>query len=221
MEKVKLVVKHREASGTRAARRLRRQGLIPGVLYGHGRSAVALAVEPASLREALATEAGTHAVLEVVFEDQKKVHRAIVKDLQLDKVRHVVTHVDLQEVRLDEVVETRVAVRFEGVSRGVKMGGILDEVLREVTVKGLVTEIPESLPVDITELGVGDALHVSDITAPEGLEILDDPELVLCSVLAPRAVVIEEVAEEEAEAAPEAAAEPEVIGKQKEGEAEE
>ncbi len=221
MEKVKLVVKHREASGTRAARRLRRQGLIPGVLYGHGRSAVALAVEPASLREALATEAGTHAVLEVVFEDQKKVHRAIVKDLQLDKVRHVVTHVDLQEVRLDEVVETRVALRFEGTSKGVKMGGILDEALREVTVKGLVTEIPESLPVDITELGVGDTLHVADITPPEGIEILDDPELVLCSVLAPRAVVIEEVAEEEAEAAPEAAAEPEVIGKQKEEEAEE
>jgi large subunit ribosomal protein L25 len=221
MEKVKLVVHHRDASGSRAARRLRREGHIPGVLYGHGKPAVLLAVEPSALREALATEAGTHAVLEVVFEDQKRVHRAIVKDMQLDAVRHVVTHVDLEEVRLDQVVESKVAVRFEGTSAGVKMGGMLDEALREVTVKGLVTDIPEHLVLDITELSLGDAAHVSDLRVPEELEVLDDPETVLCSVLAPRKIEVEEEVEEGVEeAVEEAAAEPELVGKHKEEEAE-
>jgi len=221
MEKVKLVVQHREAAGSRGARRLRREGRIPGVLYGHGKPATLLSVEPAQLRAALSTGAGTHAVLEVVFEDQKKVHRAIVKEMELDRVKHTVTHVDLEEVRLDQVVETRVAVLFEGTSKGVKMGGMVDEVSREVTVKGLVTDIPEHLVVDITELGLGDAAHVADLHVPDGLEVLDDAELVLCSVLLPRkAEVVEEVEEGVEEAVEEAPAEPEVISKHKEEEAE-
>ena len=221
MEKVKLVVQHREETGSRAARRLRRQGRIPGVLYGHGKPAVLLSLEPSALREALSTDAGTHAVLEVVFEDQKKVHRAIVKEMELDRVKHTVTHVDLEEVRLDQVVETKVAVRFEGTAKGVKMGGMVDEVSREVTVKGLVTDIPEHLVVDITDLGIGDAAHVSDLRVPDELEVLDDAELVLCSVLLPRKAEVEEVAEEGIEeAAEEAPAEPEIIGKHKEEEAE-
>jgi len=222
MEKVKLVVQHREATGSRAARRLRRDGRIPGVLYGHGKPAVHLSVEPAALRAALSTGAGTHAVLEVVFEDQKKTHRAIVKEMELDRVKHTVTHVDLEEVRLDQVVETRVAVRFEGTAAGVKMGGMVDEVSREVTVKGLVTDIPEHLVLDISELGIGDAAHVSDLQVPEDLEILDDPEQVLCSVLLPRKAEVEEEVEEGVEEGveEEAPSEPEVIGKHKEEEAE-
>jgi len=221
MEKVKLIVQHREAAGSRAARRLRREGRIPGVLYGHGKPATLLSVEPAALRAALTTGAGTHAVLEVIFEDQKRVHRAIVKEMELDRVKHTVTHVDLEEVRLDQVVESRVAVRFEGTAKGVKMGGMVDEVSREVTVKGLVTDIPEHLVVDITDLGIGDAAHVSDLQVPEELEVLDEPELVLCSVLLPRKAEVEEVAEEGLEeVAEEAPAEPEIIGKHKGEEAE-
>jgi len=219
MEKVKLVVQHRETTGSRAARRLRREGHIPGVLYGHGRPAVHLAVEPGALRAALSTDAGTHAVLEVVFEDQKKVHRAIVKELELDRVKHTVTHVDLEEVRLDQIVETKVTVRFEGTAKGIKMGGMVDEVSREVTVKGLVTDIPEHLVVDITELSIGDAAHVSDLQVPEELEVLDGPEQVLCSVLLPRKVEVEELEEGAEVIAEEAPAEPEIIGKHKEEEA--
>jgi large subunit ribosomal protein L25 len=129
--------------------------------------------------------------------------------------------VDLEEVRLDQVVETKVAVRFEGTAKGVKMGGMVDAVTREVTVKGLVTDIPEHVVVDITELGLGDAAHVSDVQLPEELEILDEPDTVLCSVLMPRKAEVAEEAEEGAEeAAEEAPAEPEVIGKHKEEEAE-
>lgn len=224
MDNVRLPVRARHETGSRAANRLRKQGLIPGVLYGHGKAAVLFAVEPAQLREAMSTDAGRHAVLEVTLEGQKRAHRAIIKDLELDPVRHVVTHVDLQEIRLDEVIEAKVTLRFEGPSAGEKAGGMLDEATREVAVKGKVTEIPEHIAVDITAMAVGDALYVKDLAVPEGLEVLDDPELVLCSVLMPRKVAeVVPTEEEEAAAAAEAeeAAEPEVIGKGHKEEAEE
>jgi large subunit ribosomal protein L25 len=224
MDNVRLPARPRHETGSRAANRLRKQGLIPGVLYGHGKPAVMLAVEPAHLREAMSTEAGSHAVLEVTLEGQKRTHRAIIKELELDPVRHVVTHIDLQEIRLDEVIEAKVAVRYEGPSAGEKAGGILDEATREVAVKGKVTEIPEHVSIDITAMEVGDALYVKDMAVPEGLELLDDPELVLCSVLMPRKVT-EAVPGEEEEVAEEVeaeeAAEPEVIGRGHKEEAEE
>jgi large subunit ribosomal protein L25 len=213
MDKVSIVVKHRDVTGTPAAKRLRREGLIPGVLYGHGKDAVLISVEPHALRDALGTEAGMHAVLDVTFEDQKRAHKAIVKELELDRVKHHVIHVDLQEIRLDEVIESMVTVRFEGESRGVKMGGLLDEAVREVTVKGKVTDIPEHLVVDIAHLSLGDTATVADLQVPEGIEVLDAPDEVLCSVLSPRKAeaALEEI--EEAAEAVAAAAEPEVVGK--------
>jgi large subunit ribosomal protein L25 len=214
MDKVNLVVHHRDVTGTRAAKRLRRAGLIPGVLYGHGKDATLIAVEPHALREALLSEAGTHAVLDVTFEGQKRGHKAIVKELELDRVKHTVIHLDLQEIRLDETIETTVSVHFEGESKGVKMGGVLDEATREVAVKGIVTEIPEHLVIDISDLGLNETARVADLIVPEGLEVLDDPEEVLCSVLLPRkAEVVEEVEGEEVAAPAEAEAEPEIVGK--------
>jgi large subunit ribosomal protein L25 len=218
MDNVSIVVHKRDVTGTRAAKRLRRSGLIPGVLYGHGKDAVLIAVEPHLLREALGTSAGTHAVLDVKFEGQKRGHKAIVKELELDRVKHTVIHVDLQEIRLDETIETSVAVHFEGESKGVKAGGMLEEAIREVTVKGLVTAIPEHLVIDITDLAMGDNAKVSDLQVPEGIEVLDDPDEVLCSVLAPRKADVTIEGEEAAEAP--APAEPEVVGKAEAGEAE-
>ncbi len=218
MDNVNIVAHKREVTGTRATKRLRKQGLIPGVIYGHGKEAVLIAVEPHALREALSTDAGTHAVLNVTLEGQKRGHKAIVKDLTLDRVKSNVIHVDFQEIRLDEMIETTVAIHFEGESAGVKLGGMLDEATREVTVKGIVTAIPEHLTIDISGLDIGSTLKVADLEVPEGIEIQDDPEEVLCSVLAPRkAVEGEEEAEEAAEAAP--GAEPELVGKKEETEA--
>jgi large subunit ribosomal protein L25 len=219
MDNVNIVVHKRDVTGTRASKRLRKEGLIPGVLYGHGKDAVLIAVEPHALREALGTGAGTHAILNVTFEGQKRGHKAIVKEMALDRVKHSVIHVDLQEIRLDETIETTVAIHFEGESRGVKAGGMLDEAVREVAVKGIVTEIPEHLVMDITELDVNATLKVADLQVPEGIEVLDDPEEVLCSVLPPRKVEAEEVPEAEEIPEAEAAAEPELVGK-KEDEAE-
>lgn len=209
MDKVSLVVQPRDTTGSRSARRMRGAGLIPGVLYGHGKSATLIAVDPHELRAALTTDAGMHAVLDITIAGHKRAHKAIVKDMQHDPVKPKVTHIDLQEIRLDEVIETTVAIHFEGESRGVKLGGMLEEAIREVNVKGKVTAIPEHLVIDITELAMGQTAKVSDVQVPEGLEILDDPEAVLCSVISPRGVGAEgEEGEEEV-----ATGEPELVGK--------
>ncbi|HEY5388469.1 MAG TPA: 50S ribosomal protein L25 [Thermoleophilia bacterium] len=214
MDKVSLVVQKRDVTGTRNAKRLRKSGLIPGVLYGHGKEAKVLAVDPHTLRVALSSSAGTHAVLEVTFEGQKSAHHAIVKELELDRVKSTVIHIDLQEIRLDETIETTVAVNFIGEAKGVKTGGMLDESTREINVRGLVTAIPEHFELDISELDVNDTAKVADLVAPEGIEILDDPEQVICSVLPPRK--IEEEVEEGAEeglAEGVEGEEPEIVGK--------
>jgi len=220
MDNVSIVVHKRDVTGTRATKRLRKSGLIPGVIYGHGKDAVLIAVEPHVLREALHTSAGMHAVLDVTFEGQKRGHKAIVKQLDLDRVKSNVVHVDLQEIRLDETIETSVAIHFVGEAKGVKAGGMLDEAVREVTVKGVVTAIPEHLVMDISDLDMNETLKVADLQVPEGIEVLADPEDVLCSVLPPRKVEAEEGEEgEEGAVAEAAAAEPELVGK-KEDEAE-
>ena len=213
MDKVSIVVQPRDVTGSRAARRLRKAGLIPGVLYGHGKEATMFAVDPHVMRAALSTGAGTHAVLEITVEGHKRAHHAIIKDMELDPVKSTLTHLDLQEIRLDETIETTVAVSFEGEAKGVKSGGMLDESTREVTVRGLVTAIPEHLVLDIRDMDINDTAKVGDLVVPEGLELLDDLEQVLCSVLPPRKVE-EEVEEGAAEAAEGAAeAEPEIVGK--------
>ncbi|MCX6371951.1 MAG: 50S ribosomal protein L25 [Actinobacteria bacterium] len=213
MDRVSIVVQPRDVTGSRAARRLRKAGLIPGVLYGHGKEATLIAADPHALRAALSTGAGTHAVLAVTVEGQKAAHHAIIKDMELDPVKSTLTHIDLQEIRLDETIETTVAVSFVGEAKGVKAGGMLDESTREVAVKGLVTAIPERLVLDISEMDINDTAKVGDLVVPEGLEIVDDPEQVLCSVLPPRKVEEEgeEGAAEVAEGAPEA--EPGIVGK--------
>ena len=213
MDNVSIVVQPRDVTGSRAARRLRKAGLIPGVLYGHGKEATMFAVDPHVMRAALSTGAGTHAVLEITVEGHKRAHHAIIKDMELDPVKSTLTHLDLQEIRLDETIETTVAVSFEGEAKGVKSGGMLDESTREVTVRGLVTAIPEHLVLDISDMDINDTAKVGDLVVPEGLELLDDLEQVLCSVLPPRKVE-EEVEEGAAEAAEGAAeAEPEIVGK--------
>ena len=219
MERVKLEVKPRDAAGSREARRLRRSGLIPAVLYGSGKAAVSIAVDEHALRAAVGTVAGLHAVLDVVIEGHKQPHVAIVKEYELDKVKHVVTHVDFQEIKLTERIESNVTVTFEGTPVGVKLGGgLLDVVTREVTVSALPTDVPEHIAFDVEGLDVGEVAHVSDLQVPDTVTILDDPDEVVCSVLAPR--VAEVAAGEEGEEAPAAPAEPEVVG-EREAESEE
>lgn len=219
MERVRLEVQARTETGSRAVRRLRKQEMIPGVLYGHGKAAHPLAVADRTLRDAVSGPAGMHAVIDITFAGQKTSHTAVVKDYQLDGVRHVITHIDFHEVKLTNPIEANVAIVFEGTAAGVKMGGVLDVLMREVTVKALPMAIPEHLVLDVSAFELGDAGHVRDLVVPDDVELLAEPGETVCTLLLPRKVVLT-AEEEEEEAAAEAAAaegeaEPEVIGESK------
>ena len=222
-ERVKLVASQRTTLGSAESRRLRRQGLVPGVLYGRAEP-VAIAVAERDLRAALTTRAGTHAVLDVTV-DGGSPHSAILKDFQVSTVRGKLTHVDLQEVRLDQPIQTAVAVQLTGEPAGAKEGGVLSQVATEVNVEALPLEIPERLEVDVSGMHIGDTLRLSELSVPDGVTILDDPEeTVLATVTLPSREEPEPVEAEEEGAEPAAegeAAEPEAASDGGEGAAEE
>src|SRR5919205_3330533 len=140
-ERVKLQVKERERRGSADARRLRRAGYIPGVLYGNGRKPYAICVPERELRRVLSGPAGLHAILDVVLEGQKTTHASILKDFQQDPLRGRIAHVDLQEVRLDQPIQAQVAVQLVGEPVGSKEGGVLSQGQREINVEALPMEI--------------------------------------------------------------------------------
>lgn len=206
-ERIRLGVVERTRLGSRESRRLRRQGLIPGVLYGRGRTPQAIAVAERELRAALSGPHGLHAILNVVVDGQKTPRASVLKDFQRDPVRGHIIHIDLQEVRLDRPIHATVAVELVGDCPGVRAGGVLTQVVREVNVEALPLAVPDRLSLDLSGLEVGGFLRVADLAVPEGVRILDDPDTILASVAAPRRPV--EVAAEvpEVEAAAEAAEE--------------
>jgi large subunit ribosomal protein L25 len=201
-------VQQRNALGSRETRRLRREGLIPGVLYGRGKRPHPFVVPERSLRSALGGQHGLHAILDVVLDGQKTAHASVVKDYQQDPIRGHLTHIDLHEVRLDQPISAQVAVELIGESPGVKVGGVLTQLVREVTVEALPLEMPDKLTLDIGDTEIGDALRVSDLRLPPEVTVLADPENVLVTVSAPRLVA--ELEAMEAEAAAEAEEEAEL-----------
>jgi large subunit ribosomal protein L25 len=195
-ERVKLAVSQRSLLGSAESRRLRKQGLIPGVLYGRS-DPVAIAVGERELRAVLTTAAGSHAVLDVAIDGGSE-HSAILKDFQRDKIRGTITHIDLQEVRLDQPIQTSVAVTLVGDPIGVREGGVLNQVTNEIAIEALPLEVPQGLEADVSGLGIGDTLRLSEIAVPEGVRLLDDPEeTVLASVQLAREEVSEEAEEGE------------------------
>jgi large subunit ribosomal protein L25 len=201
-ERVKLQVKSRNGRGSAASRRLRAEGFIPGVLYGDGKAAHPFAVAERELRRVLTGEHGLHAILDVVLEGQQKAHHAVLKDYQLDPTRARLLHIDLHEVRLDRAIQAQVVVELVGESEGVKEGGVLSQVNREVLVEALPMEVPDRLELEVSRMMIGDSLRVSDLHVPEGVKILTDPEAVLATVTPPTKVELPEevVAAEEEEA---------------------
>jgi large subunit ribosomal protein L25 len=229
-ERIQLGVKARETAGSAESRRLRASGMIPGVLYGAGKKAHPFAVEERELRRVLTGDHGLHAILDVVFDGQKTAHHAVLKEYQLDPTRPRLLHIDLHEVRLDQTIQTQVAVEPFGESAGVKEGGVLTLVLREINVEALPMEVPDRFEVDVSALLIGDSLRVSDIRPPEGVTILDDPESVVLNVTPPTKIEepepeeVEELEEGELPEGVEAAeegAEPEAEGEAAEAEPDE
>ena len=195
-DRIKLEVEERPDRGSRNSRRLRAQGLVPGVLYGKGHSR-AIVVPERDLRTALTGSSGLHAILDVVMAGQKTVHPSILAEYQLDPMRGTVTHIDLREVRLDQPINATVVVQLVGEPEGVKTGGILSLVTRELNVEALPMEIPEHIDADVSALEVGDALRLEDLPLVENVLFLDDlHETVIATVSAPRVEVEPEIEEE-------------------------
>ena len=189
-ERVKLQVHERESRGSAESRRLRKQGLIPGVLYGRGNAPHAICVPERELRRVLTGAGGLHAILDVELEGQQSTHPSILKEYQQHPVKGGIIHIDLQEVRLDQPIQARVVVELVGEPVGVTEGGVLSQVNREVTVSALPMEIPEHLELDVSRMAIGDTLRLADLPPPrEGVEYLDDPEeTVLATVTMPTRV---------------------------------
>lgn len=149
----------------------------------------------ADLRHALTGAHGGHAILDVVVGDEKKPHSAILKDYQREPIRGGLLHVDLQVIRLDQAIQSSVTIVLVGESPGAKAGGVVTPSARELNVEALPAQIPDQIEVDVSELDIGDLLHLSDLTPPEGVVFLDDADTLLVSVTLP-SLVVEEVEEE-------------------------
>jgi large subunit ribosomal protein L25 len=195
-DRIKLEVRERDERGSRHARRLRAQGIIPGVLYGNG-DPQAIAVPERELREAMTGPSGMHAILDVILEGKKTVHPSILADYQQDPVRGYIAHIDLREVRLDRPIQASVVVQLVGEAEGAKVGGVVSLVQREINVEALPMDVPEHLEADISAMEIGDVLRLEDLRAPESVTFLDDPhETVIVTVSAPRVEIEPEVEEE-------------------------
>jgi large subunit ribosomal protein L25 len=208
-QQVSLQAASRIATGKGAARSLRRDGKVPGVIYGHGREAEAVTIDKSALNKTLfGISAGT-TILDVAIDGRAPV-KALIREIQRDSLRPAeIIHLDLYEVRGDEEITLAVPIRLIGIPDGVRnFGGVLDHVLRELEVEVLPSNIPDHVDLDVTALTIGHSLFVRDVKV-ENAKVLNDPDTPICTVVAPRTeeapAVVEEVA----------ATEPELIRKPK------
>jgi large subunit ribosomal protein L25 len=203
--------------GSPNVRRLRKQGLVPGVLYGKVNKPIVVAER--DLRTALTGPSGLNAIVDVVIAGQTTPHHAILKDFQQHPIKGTIVHVDFHEVRLDQPIQTTVPVHLVGESVGVGVGGVLTQVARELHVSALPAEVPEHIDVDVSALEIGDTLRLAEIPPRAGLTFLDDPEeTVIANVAAPRSEEELEALETPAEEELAEGEEPVAEGEEGEGE---
>ena len=202
-QSVQLAVQSRDGFGTKEARRLRKQGLLPAVLYGHKEATVALSLSHDDFLKAV-----HHGARLVELKTDGNAEAAIIQEVQWDHLGKDVVHVDFRRVSKDERVVVTVPLHLRGIAPGVSGGGILDQPLHTLSVECLVTAVPESIRVNVSELQIGSSIKVQDLHLPEGVKAMNDPEAIVVQVSAPQA-------EPTAAAIPGAeTAEPEVIGRQ-------
>lgn len=198
----------RDDFGSRASRRLRGEGIVPGVVYSGGEDAKAFQVGERELRILIAEGA---ALFDLQIEGAKAVP-VVIKEQQLHPVRGSIQHLDLQQVKLDEAIQAEVLIELEGAddAPGVKAGGVLEHVTREITVEALPTDIPDKIVVDVSAMEVNDTLQLSAVAAPEGVTVIaEEPEEITIVTLSPPRVEA---------AAPEVEEETELVGEAEGGE---
>jgi large subunit ribosomal protein L25 len=198
-DRATLKVSHRDTFGSRATRRLRREGFVPGIVYGQGGEARAFQVPSRELRHLLSEG---HTLLDLELDGSKAVP-VVIKEEQHHPVRGDVLHLDFLEVRLDEAIQSEVPVELEGGDQapGVREGGVLEHVTREITVEALPTDIPDQITVDVSEMEISDTINLSSVAMPSGVKLMaDEPEEITIATLSPPRVEEEPEPEVEEEA---------------------
>ena len=210
----------RDEPGKSAARRMRREGRIPAVIYGRGEETRSLSLDAHDFEMLVKRHSLDTTLIDLEITGGKKKDgkvRALVSEVQKHPYKPFYLHVDFQQIHAGEKVTVEVPIRLIGTPEGVRAGGVLQHTLHELELECAVEVIPEAIEVDVTGLDIGDSVHVGELTLPEGVEVLIDSSRTVCTVAAPTVL---EVTDEEAEAA---VAEPELVGEEAEegGEAEE
>jgi len=219
MEKISVTSSIRLEKGKSACKKLRNSGLVPGVVYKSGKDNLSLSVDSKELWSALHTEAGENAIITLDIADGKKKSQktVIVQETQTDPVNDKFLHVDFHEISLTEKIKVGVPISVKGEAEGVvSQGGVLNQLMWEIEVECFPMDIPDHIEIEVTKLKIGDAIYIKDVTAPDKVKILGDPDQLVVSVNPPH---MEEAAAPEAVTAEEGA-EPEVIKKGKKEEEE-
>jgi len=196
-----LNVLKRVRMGKRGAKAIRREGNVPAILYGKGAEPIPIVINPVDLKQALSTDAGENTLLEIsVQNDSEEIKKlSLLRDIQYDYMTSKPIHFDFQALDIEKKITVSVPVAVTGKSKGVKEGGILEEILREISVECLPKDIPNSFEVDVSELEIGDSIHVSILEITDEVNILHEEDETIVTVLAPRMEVVEEEEEEEEE----------------------
>jgi large subunit ribosomal protein L25 len=218
MATVSLSADSRDLKGKGAARTLRSQGQIPAVIYGHGRDPQSLALNARDLDKLLSHIQAESTVIEVTVGGHTA--KTLIREIQRHPIKRQILHVDFQALVAGEKVTVSIPIVLTGTPEGVRLeGGVLDQTLREIEIEVDPSNIPDHIEYDVTNMVIGDSVHVSDLKVPEGVEVQDDPETSVAVLAAPRAVIEETpVVAEAVEGEAGAVAEPEVIGRGKEDE---
>jgi large subunit ribosomal protein L25 len=214
MASASLSAKPRSESGKGVSRKLRQSGQTPAIIYGHSRQPQSLTLDTRELVRLLERVAAASTVIELSFDGTTA--RTLIREIQRHPIKQEILHVDFQELVAGEKVTVSIPLVFIGSAEGVKAGGILDQVMHELSIRVDPSNIPNHFDIDVTPLTIGHSYHVSDVVMPPGVECLDNPDATVCTVSAPRA----EPTPVEGVPVVEAAAEPELIRKPKEGEEE-
>jgi large subunit ribosomal protein L25 len=202
----------RDAVGKGAARTLRSKGQVPAVIYGHGREPQPLSLDARDLDKMLGHIQAESTVIEVTVGGATA--KTLIREIQRHPIKRQILHVDFQALVAGEKVTVSIPISLTGVPEGVRLGGgVLDQTLRELEIEVDPSSIPDHIEYDVTNMVIGDSVHVSDLHVPEGIQVLDDPETSVAVLAAPRAVIEETAVVEPVEGAAGVAPEPEVIGK--------
>ncbi len=199
----------RTETGKSKIRKLRRAGLLPSVMYGHGDPSVMLSISAHEFMMLLRELSGHAPIVDVVI-DGAGTTRCVIKTIQRNPIDGTFLHVDFQKVHPREKITLSVPVIIHGTAEGVKQGGMLEVLLREIPVRGTIDKIPEHIDIDITHLKMGHSIHISELNYPE-IEFVLPPESAIVTILTPRKLAAAEVTAPQ----PEAVAEPEVIKEKK------